>query len=84
MKITFVKLTSQFGLYLMQLKGKLQNRKPAQSDSNLNGQITTLRDKIDEKTETLQYLESLNRTLTLKESISNQELQEARKESISV
>ncbi|TXG49800.1 hypothetical protein EZV62_025675 [Acer yangbiense] len=66
-----------------QLKGKLQNQKPAQSDSNLNGQITTLRDQLEEKTETLQYLESLNQTLTLKESMSNQELQDARKESIS-
>ncbi|KAK0592828.1 hypothetical protein LWI29_026170 [Acer saccharum] len=65
------------------LKGMLQNQKPAQSDSNLNGQITALRDQLEEKTETLQYLESLNHTLTLKESISNQELQEARKESIS-
>ncbi|KAK1572394.1 hypothetical protein Q3G72_032069 [Acer saccharum] len=64
-----------------QLKGKLQNQKPAQSDSNLNGQITTLRDQLEEKTETLQYLESLNQTLTLKESMSNQELQDARKES---
>ncbi|KAK1571370.1 hypothetical protein Q3G72_015701 [Acer saccharum] len=65
------------------LKVKLQNKKPAQSDSNLNGQITALRDQLEEKTETLQYLESLNQTLTLKESISNQELQDARKESIS-
>ncbi|KAK0593004.1 hypothetical protein LWI29_028932 [Acer saccharum] len=64
------------------LKGKLQNQKPAESDSNLNGQITALRDQLEEKTETLQYLESLNHTLTLKESMSNQELQDARKESI--
>ncbi|KAI9156132.1 hypothetical protein LWI28_001106 [Acer negundo] len=66
------------------LKGKLQNQKSAESDSNLNGQITALRDQLEEKTETLQYLESLNHTLTLKESMSNQELQDARKESITV
>ncbi|KAI9157289.1 hypothetical protein LWI28_019903 [Acer negundo] len=68
---------------IQKLKGKLRNQKPTQSDSNLNGQITALRDQLEEKTETLQYLESLNQTLTLKESMSNQELQDARKESIS-
>ncbi|KAI9156756.1 hypothetical protein LWI28_011721 [Acer negundo] len=66
------------------LKGKLQNQNPSGSDSNLNDQIAILRDQLEEKTEALQYLESLNNTLTLKESMSNQELQDARKESISV
>ncbi|KAK2637489.1 hypothetical protein Ddye_032281 [Dipteronia dyeriana] len=65
------------------LKWKLQNQKPTESYSNLNAQMTALRDQLEEKTETLQYLECLNRTLTLKESMSNQELQDARKESIS-
>ncbi|KAK1570432.1 hypothetical protein Q3G72_001809 [Acer saccharum] len=65
------------------LKGKLQNQNPSGSDSNLNGQIAILRDQLEEKTQALQYLESLNNTLTLKESMSNQELQDARKESIS-
>ena len=68
----------------MQLKGKLQNQNPSGSDSNLNDQIAALRDQLEEKTETLQYLESLNNILRLKESMSNQELQDARKESISV
>ncbi|KAI9156224.1 hypothetical protein LWI28_002516 [Acer negundo] len=69
---------------IQKLKGKLQNQKPAESDSNLNAHITALRDQLEEKTEALQYLETLNHTLTLKESMSNQELQDARKESISV
>ncbi|KAK3232117.1 hypothetical protein Dsin_003998 [Dipteronia sinensis] len=65
------------------LKGKLQNQNPSGNDSNLNDQIAALRDQLEEKTEALQYLESLNNTLTVKESVSNQELQDARKESIS-
>ena len=68
----------------MQLKWKFQNQTPEEIDSYLNAQNTAMRDQLEENTETLQYLESLNHTLTLKESISNQELQDARKESISV
>ncbi|KAK3232130.1 hypothetical protein Dsin_004011 [Dipteronia sinensis] len=64
------------------LKGKFQNKKSTESYCNLNAQIIALRDQLGEKTETLQYLECLNHTLTLKESMSNQELQDARKESI--
>ncbi|KAK3232144.1 hypothetical protein Dsin_004025 [Dipteronia sinensis] len=66
-----------------QLKWKLQNQTPEEFDSYLKAQNTAMRDQLEENTETLQYLESLNHTLTLKESMSNQELQDARKELIS-
>ncbi|XP_058181768.1 factor of DNA methylation 5-like isoform X2 [Rhododendron vialii] len=42
-----------------------------------------LREALEEKAEEIQYMENLNRTLTLKERISNDELQDARKEAIS-
>ncbi|KAK1571673.1 hypothetical protein Q3G72_021093 [Acer saccharum] len=64
------------------LKWKFQNQTPEEIDSYLNAQNTAMRDQLEENTETLQYLESLNHTLTLKESMSNQELQDARKELI--
>ncbi|KAK3232143.1 hypothetical protein Dsin_004024 [Dipteronia sinensis] len=68
---------------LMDEKTKLHEEYTKGNDSNLNDQIAALRDQLEEKTEALQYLESLNNTLTVKESVSNQELQDARKESIS-
>ncbi|KAJ0047091.1 hypothetical protein Pint_06327 [Pistacia integerrima] len=55
-----------------------------EGDSDLTAEITELKNQLEENKEALQHSESLNQTLMLKESISNQELQDARKESISV
>ncbi|KAK2637486.1 hypothetical protein Ddye_032278 [Dipteronia dyeriana] len=69
---------------LILLKWKLQNQTPEEFDSYLNAQNTAIRDQLlEENTETLQYLESFSHMLTLKESMSNQEQQDARKELIS-
>ncbi|KAJ0045218.1 hypothetical protein Pint_06330 [Pistacia integerrima] len=64
-------------------KLKLPSRNPPR-DIDLNTEITGLRNQLEENEDAPQYLESLNHTLTLKQSISNQELQDACKESISV
>ncbi|GMY08498.1 factor of DNA methylation 2-like [Fagus crenata] len=71
-------------LQLVQLKGKLQAQDTLECDNNLYAQIDTLRKELDEKTEAMQDLESLNCVLTVKERMTNQELQEARKESMEV
>lgn len=68
----------------MQLKEKLQDQKSKAIESNLAAQITDLRNELEEKSEELQYQESLNNTLILKELMSRQELQDARNESINV
>ena len=68
----------------MQLKGKLQVQDTLECDNNLYAQIDTLRKELDEKTEAMQDLESLNCVLTVKERMTNQELQEARKETVEV
>uniref|UniRef100_A0A2N9GVP1 Uncharacterized protein n=1 Tax=Fagus sylvatica TaxID=28930 RepID=A0A2N9GVP1_FAGSY len=68
----------------MELKGKLQAQDTLECDNNLYAQIDTLRKELDEKTEAMQDLESLNCVLTVKERMTNQELQEARKESMEV
>ncbi|XP_031259655.1 factor of DNA methylation 2-like [Pistacia vera] len=67
-----------------ELKVKLQSQNPSEGDSDLTAEITELKNQLEENKEALQHSESLNQTLMLKESISNQELQDARKESISV
>ncbi|CAN1173976.1 Factor of DNA methylation 1 [Linum perenne] len=48
-----------------------------------NEKYEALREKLEEKEETLQYSEDLNRALMVKELAANQELQDARKKSIS-
>jgi hypothetical protein len=68
----------------VQLKGKLQAQDTLECDNNLYAQIDTLRKELDEKTEAMQDLESLNCVLMVKERMTNQELQEARKESMEV
>ncbi|XP_058181769.1 factor of DNA methylation 5-like isoform X3 [Rhododendron vialii] len=59
-------------------KEELNNQNTVKSDDH-----HALREALEEKAEEIQYMENLNRTLTLKERISNDELQDARKEAIS-
>ncbi|KAH7840867.1 hypothetical protein Vadar_022657 [Vaccinium darrowii] len=59
-------------------KEELTNQTTAESDDR-----HALREALKEKVEEIQYLEDLNKTLTLKERMSNDELQDARKEAIS-
>lgn len=59
-------------------KEELNNRTTAESDDH-----HALREAFKEKVEEIQYLEDLIKTLTLKERMSNDELQDARKEAIS-
>lgn len=68
----------------MQLKRKLQNQNPTESDSNLKAQISGLTNQLKEKTEELEESENLNNVLTVKELITRKELHDAREESISV
>lgn len=58
---------------------QLNNQNTVKSDDH-----HALREALEEKAEEIQYMENLNKTLTLKERISNDELQDARKEAISV
>lgn len=58
---------------------QLDNQNVVKSDDH-----HALREELEEKAEEIQYMENLNKTLTLKERISNDELQDARKEAISV
>ncbi|XP_050250497.1 factor of DNA methylation 5-like isoform X1 [Quercus robur] len=64
------------------LEGKLLAQNTVECDNNLHAQINTLRKELDEKTDAMQDLESLNCVLTVKERMTNQELQEARKETV--
>lgn len=68
----------------MQLKLKLQSQNTLEGDGDLTAEITELKNQLEENKEARQHSESLNQTLILKEFLSNQELQDARKESISV
>lgn len=68
----------------MQLEGKLQAQNIGECDNNLHAQINNLRKELDEKTDAMQDLESLNCVLTVKERMTNQELQDARKETVEV
>ena len=68
----------------MQLEGNLLAQNTVECDNNLHAQINTLRKELDEKTDAMQDLESLNCVLTVKERMNNQELQEARKETVEV
>ncbi|CAK7325706.1 unnamed protein product [Dovyalis caffra] len=66
------------------LKGTLQSQNSIESSSYSNAEIDALRNDLKEKEDALQYMESLNHTLIAKKSMSNKELHDARKESISV
>ena len=52
--------------------------------SELEDQCVALRKELEEKTDDLQHMQSINGLLISKEKMSNQELQNARKELISV
>ncbi|XP_059624977.1 factor of DNA methylation 5-like isoform X2 [Cornus florida] len=67
---------------LMQLEGKLKDQNPAECDDNSGIQINALRIELEEKADDMRDLESLNKTLIVREHTSNIELQEVRKELI--
>uniref|UniRef100_A0ACD5VM68 Uncharacterized protein n=1 Tax=Avena sativa TaxID=4498 RepID=A0ACD5VM68_AVESA len=69
-------------LEIQQLKGKLEVMKcmPGHEDSESKNKINELSDELQEKIDELDSMESLNQTLVIKESQSNIEMQEARKE----
>jgi hypothetical protein len=69
-------------LEIQQLKGKLEVMKymPGHEDSESKNKINELSGALQEKIDELDSMESLNQTLVIKESKSNIELQEARKE----
>lgn len=52
--------------------------------SELKDQCIALRKELEEKTDDLQHMQSINEALIVKEQMSNRELQNARKELISV
>ncbi|KAI3472650.1 hypothetical protein Pfo_031177 [Paulownia fortunei] len=62
--------------------GKLASTDPLASD--LMGQVEELKKQLAEKINQLQDVEALNQTLILREHVSNNELQDARKELINV
>ena len=64
----------------MQLKSQV----PLEGDYNMTFQIEDLMSELAEKTEELNDMEVLNQTLILKEHMSNDQLQEARKELLNV
>ena len=63
---------------------KFEDQKPTEGDLNLSAQIKALRNELERKADDLQHMESLNKTLTMRDYKSNSELQEARKELINV
>ncbi|KAM0923468.1 hypothetical protein ACQ4PT_005527 [Festuca glaucescens] len=69
-------------LEIQQLKGKLEVMKymPGHEDLESKNKINELSDALQEKIDELDSMESLNQTLVIKESKSNIEMQEARKE----
>lgn len=69
-------------LEIQQLKGKLKvmEHMPGDEDSASKNKINELSEALQEKIDELDGMESLNQTLVIKESKSNIELQEARKE----
>lgn len=64
----------------MQLKSQV----PLEGDYNMTFQIEDLMSELAEKAEELNDMEVLNQTLILKEHMSNDQLQEARKELLTV
>uniref|UniRef100_A0ACD5VHJ9 Uncharacterized protein n=1 Tax=Avena sativa TaxID=4498 RepID=A0ACD5VHJ9_AVESA len=69
-------------LEIQQLKGKLEVMKcmPGHEDSESKDKINKLSEELQDKIDELDSMESLNQTLVIKESQSNIEMQEARKE----
>ena len=62
----------------------MQAQITAERENNLYAQINTSTEELDEKTDVMQDLESLNCVLTVKECMTNQELQESCKELMEV
>jgi hypothetical protein len=73
-------------LEIQQLKGQLQVMKHmgGEEDSTVKQKMDELTSELNEKIEEMEDMEALNQTLVVKERKSNDELQEARKELISV
>lgn len=69
---------------IQELKGKLQVMKHLGKDAAVQSEMKEMNDKLEEKMEEMGDLENLNRILLIKESQSNDEMQEARKELIDV
>uniref|UniRef100_A0A161Y1D7 Factor of DNA methylation 1-5/IDN2 domain-containing protein n=1 Tax=Daucus carota subsp. sativus TaxID=79200 RepID=A0A161Y1D7_DAUCS len=65
-------------------KEKLKSQVPLEGDYNMTFQIEDLMSELAEKTEELNDMEVLNQTLIMKEHMSNDQLQEARKELLNV
>ena len=72
-------------LEIQQLKGKLEVMKhmPGEEDSE-SKKIKELTEELQDKYDEMEYMESMNQTLLIKERMSNDELQNARKELIAV
>ena len=73
-------------LEIQQLKGKLEVMKhmPGEEDSESKKMIKDLTEELQDKYDEMEYMESMNQTLLIKERKSNDELQNARKELIAV
>lgn len=73
-------------LEIERMKGALQVMKHMGEDEDLEvkSKMDTIRQELKEKEEELEVLEDLNQALIVKERKTNDELQEARKELISV
>ncbi|XP_059666284.1 factor of DNA methylation 5-like isoform X2 [Cornus florida] len=64
------------------LEGNLKDQNPSECSDSSGIQIKALRKELEDKTDDMRDLESLNRTLIVREHTSNIELQEVRKELI--
>ena len=73
-------------LEIQQLKGKLEVMKhmPGEEDSESKKMIKDLTEELQDKYDEMEYMESMNQILLIKERKSNDELQNARKELIAV
>lgn len=73
-------------LDIQQLQGKLEVMKhmPGEEDSESKRKMKELSEELQEKYDEMEAMESLNQTLVTKERQSNDELQNARKELITV
>jgi small-conductance mechanosensitive channel len=73
-------------LEIKQLQGKLEVMKhmPGEEDSESKRKIDELHEELQDKLDEMDAMESLHKTLLLKERISNDELQDARKKLIDV
>ena len=73
-------------LEIQQLKGKFEVMKhmPGEEDSESKKKIKELTEELQYKYDEMEYMESMNQTLLIKERMSNDELQNARNELIAV